>query len=143
VRLIQLPALAGSGAFDFAAAGPRAGTLAGALAAGALAAGALAAGALAAGALAACVLGAAVARAVVVGLGVEAVLRTGAWTGFFFAGALAAGGAGIGFFMGALADIVKVVCLVEVIVGLMCLSSEQEYIIKALCEREDLGILMP
>jgi hypothetical protein len=112
VRLIQLPALAGSGAFDFAAAGPRAGTLAGALAAGALAAGALAAGALAAGALAACVLGAAVARAVVVGLGVEAVLRTGAWTGFFFAGALAAGGAGIGFFMGALADIVKVVCIV-------------------------------
>jgi hypothetical protein len=110
VRLIQLAALGGSGAFDFAAAGARAGALAGALdAAGALAAGALAAGvfvgALAAGALAACVLGAAVVRPVVVGLGAEAELRTGAGTGFFIAGALAAGAAGIGFFMGALADI--------------------------------------
>jgi hypothetical protein len=43
-----------------------------------------------------------------VGLGAEAELRTGAGTGFFIAGALAAGAAGIGFFMGALADILYV-----------------------------------
>lgn len=100
MRLIQLPALAGSGAL----AGARAGALAGALAAGALA-GAFA-GAFAAGALAACGLGAVV-RAFVVGfgVGVEAELRTGAGTGFFFAGPLAAGAAGIGFFIGALVDI--------------------------------------
>ena len=115
MRLIQLAALGVSGAFGFAA-GARAGALAGALAAGALAgafAGALAAGALAAGALAAGVLGAAVRAAVVgLGVGVEAELRTGAGTGFFFAGALAAGVARIGFFIGALADIVKFVCIV-------------------------------
>ena len=46
------------------------------------------------------------------GVGVEAELRTGAGTGFFFAGALAAGVARIGFFIGALADIVKFVCIV-------------------------------
>jgi hypothetical protein len=46
----------------------------------------------------------------VVGLGAEAELRTGAGTGFFIAGALAAGAAGIGFFMGALADILY--CLI-------------------------------
>ena len=102
MRLIQLPALAGSGAFGFAAAGARAGAFAGALAAGAFV------GAFA-GALAACGLGAAV-RAVVVCLGVEAPVRTGAGTGFFFAGPLAAGAAGIGFFMGALADIMGLVC---------------------------------
>ena len=112
MRLIQLAALGVSGAFGFAA-GARAGALAGALAAGAFA-GALAAGAFAAGALAAGVLGAAVRAAAVVGLGVgvEAELRTGAGTGFFFAGALAAGVARIGFFIGALADIVKFVCIV-------------------------------
>ena len=110
MRLIQLAALGVSGAFGFAASA-RAGALAGALAAGALA-GAFA-GALAAGALAAGVLGAAVRAAVVgLGVGVEAELRTGAGTGFFFAGALAAGVARIGFFIGALADIVKFVCIV-------------------------------
>lgn len=92
MRLIQLPALAGSEGFDAAAlgawgfAGARGAGFAGALFVGPLG------GARAAG------LG-------VEGLGVEA-LRTGAGTGFFAAGALVGALAGMGFFVGALVDIV-------------------------------------
>jgi len=126
VRLIQLPALGVSGAFGFAAGGARAGAFAGALAAGAFE-GAFA-GALAADVLAACGLGAAV-RAVVVCLGVEPPVRTGAGTGFFLAGPLAAGAAGIGFFMGALADMVGfVLCWMAlwVMMILVCFPSEEQ-----------------
>jgi hypothetical protein len=98
VRLIQLPALAGS---CLGAAG-RAGTLAaGPFTPAALATGAFVGGTLAAGALTG-------ARAA--GLGAE-VGFTAAGTGFFAAGALAAGAlAGMGFLAGGLVDIVKVSC---------------------------------
>ena len=104
MRLIQLPALAGS---CLGAAG-RAGALAtGPLTPAALATGALVGGTLGAGAFAG-------ARAAA-GLGVEGFTAGG--TGFLAAGALEAGLAGMGFLAGALDDIVKGLCRYRISVG--------------------------
>lgn len=96
MRLIQLPALAGAEGSGFEAAALGACGLAGALTAGFFA------GALFTGAFAGVFAGARAA-----GLGVE-VRLTGAGTGFFAPGALVGALAGMGFFAGALVDILAI-----------------------------------
>lgn len=113
MRLIQLPALAGADGSGFEAAALGACGLAGALTAGFFA------GALFTGAFAGVFAGARAA-----GLGVE-VRLTGAGTGFFAPGALVGALAGMGFFAGALVDILAILSVCKRSLKVVCTVVER------------------